>query len=562
MRAIKLVGVWMILAFLRLVPGLSAPVDGNINYQGRLLTAGAPATGIYDIQFSLCTALSGPATNAEVTILNVPVTNGEFSVALDFGPVFDGTAYWLELAVKTNGGANSFTTLVPRQPITATPYAQYAVKAGPSGSGHTLAGIGPTVGGGVENQSLGNYSTVGGGTQNWGVGDYSTVAGGSANRVMTNASFGTIAGGSGNKVLQPYATVSGGDRNCASGGYSVVGGGLQNTNSGLGAVIPGGVRNVASADYSFAAGRRAKAVHSGAFVWGDSTDADLASSAANQFLIRAGGGVGIGTRVPQSALDVAGVINSSLGFSVPGDLPGLGTILSRPGYSRTRVISSSWSGSTGDYIDIEVPGNDGAGNQLRITSRGNIGIGTSNPTYPLHVNGTVSAAFLRASANAVGTPILGNHAWVLYVENTAPAGAFNHAAVFVGDVRATSFTTSSDRNAKTDIATVDVREVLRKTVELDLKWWSFTNGVGVRHIGPMAQDFRAAFGTGGDDTAIATVDADGVALAAIQGLNQKLEEELAFREREIRKLGNRLEELEKQLRALAGLRAQVGKDAE
>jgi hypothetical protein len=68
--------------------------------------------------------------------------------------------------------------------------------------------------------------------------------------------------------------------------------------------VPGGYYNTASGNYSFAAGRRAKANHTGTFVWADSTNADFASTGANQFLIRAAGGVGIGTNSPDARLDV------------------------------------------------------------------------------------------------------------------------------------------------------------------------------------------------------------------------------------------------------------------
>ena len=57
------------------------------------------------------------------------------------------------------------------------------------------------------------------------------------------------------------------------------------------AVVPGGKANAATANYAFAAGRRAKAAHEGAFVWADSTDADFRSTVPKQFLIRAAGGV-------------------------------------------------------------------------------------------------------------------------------------------------------------------------------------------------------------------------------------------------------------------------------
>jgi hypothetical protein len=70
--------------------------------------------------------------------------------------------------------------------------------------------------------------------------------------------------------------------------------------------------------------------------------------------------------------------------------------------------------------------------------------------------------------------------------------------------------------------------VLAKVAALPISRWNFKELPGADHFGPMAQDFHAAFGLNGrDDRHIATVDADGVALAAIQGLNQKLDEKSA-----------------------------------
>jgi trimeric autotransporter adhesin len=60
-----------------------------------------------------------------------------------------------------------------------------------------------------------------------------------------------------------------------------------------------------------------------------------------------------------------------------------------------------------------------------------------------------------------------------------------------------------------------------------ITWSYIAQRRGVRHIGPMAQDFAAAFAVGENDTTINSIDADGVALAAIQGLNAKLERENA-----------------------------------
>jgi hypothetical protein len=81
------------------------------------------------------------------------------------------------------------------------------------------------------------------------------------------------------------------------------------------ATVPGGDSNLAGGQFSFAAGHYAKALHSGAFVWADSAYADFVSTAPNQFLIRASGGVGIGTTTPNAnaMLHVAGPVQIGSG---------------------------------------------------------------------------------------------------------------------------------------------------------------------------------------------------------------------------------------------------------
>src|SRR5262249_27589143 len=85
-----------------------------------------------------------------------------------------------------------------------------------------------------------------------------------------------------------------------------------------------------------------------------------------------------------------------------------------------------------------------------------------------------------------------------------------------------TFVSSSDRNAKENFRPLDSREVLSKVAALPLTRWNYKDDTGSEHIGPMAQDFYAAFKVGPDDKHIATIDEGGVALAAIQGLNEKL----------------------------------------
>jgi len=78
----------------------------------------------------------------------------------------------------------------------------------------------------------------------------------------------------------------------------------------------------------------------------------------------------------------------------------------------------------------------------------------------------------------------------------------------------------SDRNAKTDFAALDEDAILAKVASLPVGEWRYKSESGVRHVGPMAQDFYATFGVGDDDHHIASIDEDGVALAAIKALNR------------------------------------------
>lgn len=90
-----------------------------------------------------------------------------------------------------------------------------------------------------------------------------------------------------------------------------------------------------------------------------------------------------------------------------------------------------------------------------------------------------------------------------------------------------TWTNGSSRLFKEGFAAINPTEMLSKVVSLQISRWTYRNSAEGEHIGPMAEDFQAAFGTGSDNQHIATVDADGVALAAIQGLNAKLEAENA-----------------------------------
>jgi len=115
---------------------LSATVSAQttaFTYQGRLSDAGNPASASYDMQFKLFDTVevgTGTQQGATVTNPTVPMTNGIFTVSLDFGvEVFDGSARYLEICLRPAGSPDPYTVLAPRQPVTSTPYAIRSLSA-------------------------------------------------------------------------------------------------------------------------------------------------------------------------------------------------------------------------------------------------------------------------------------------------------------------------------------------------------------------------------------------------------------------------------------------------
>jgi hypothetical protein len=165
-----------------------------------------------------------------------------------------------------------------------------------------------TIGGGESNRlgGLCGWGTVGGGRLNTNYARGGTIGGGSGNYVGGDCDFGfgnvyaTIGGGSGNFIAQSFSSAGGGT---IAGGLfnwvltrvnsdtcAAIGGGCSNVVQGTFGTVPGGLNNAAT-NYAFAAGRRAKAIHVGSFVWADSQDADFSSSTSNQVSFRCLGGV-------------------------------------------------------------------------------------------------------------------------------------------------------------------------------------------------------------------------------------------------------------------------------
>lgn len=123
----------LVALLLFLLPSVAFPQGTEFRYEGQLSDGGSPANGSYQFEFTLWDSLSGGARAAVATLATpgaIPVSNGRFTVVLDFGPgAFTGATRWLELGVRTNNSVDPFTTVTPRQAIPTVPYAVFAMTA-------------------------------------------------------------------------------------------------------------------------------------------------------------------------------------------------------------------------------------------------------------------------------------------------------------------------------------------------------------------------------------------------------------------------------------------------
>ncbi|MDA8428742.1 MAG: tail fiber domain-containing protein [Geobacteraceae bacterium] len=258
--------------------------------QGNVTTgSNALVGGTFNTVNGINSVISGGSTNV-VTAPNATIAGGVLNTAGSGATVSGGSTN------NASGGSSSIG----------------------GGIGNTSSGSYSTIAGGQSNIASGSYSAIGGGTLNSAGGSDSIVSGGSSNNASGLGA--TVFGGTNNSANGWRSTITGGLYNTASGNTSIILGGDSNTASGPYSTVVGGTTNSATDWYSLAAGCSANAAHSGAFVWSDSQCATFSSTAPNQFLVKAAGGVGINKNNP-----VAGALDVSGNTLVSGNL-GIGTL--------------------------------------------------------------------------------------------------------------------------------------------------------------------------------------------------------------------------------------------
>lgn len=125
-------GLLALLVAVTQAPAASArtPEGTSFTYQGRLTESGTPASGSYDLSFVLFDAPTGGApVGPAVALEDVTVTEGLFTVVLDFGSVFGGEKRWLELGVRPGSATGPHTVILPRQEVTPSPSAMFSRSA-------------------------------------------------------------------------------------------------------------------------------------------------------------------------------------------------------------------------------------------------------------------------------------------------------------------------------------------------------------------------------------------------------------------------------------------------
>ena len=506
--------------FLLLLTLLSSPSIAQstaFNYQGRLTDNSVAANGIYEMRFTLHDAASdGNQIGSAVTLTSVQVTSGIFTVQLDFGNEFPGTGRWLEISVKKPADA-SLTVLSPRQEITSAPYAIRSLNAA-----------------NVEASSAGN-SVV-------------------------------------NAINDPSTNVVIGESRLPSN--------LVRIKPGLAQSAPAAgdtdaLINVAGSSTGFPSSFKFN--NDGAFAMTGSFDNNNNT-----------GGVpveGTGTRLvwhPRKAAFRAGLLNTnSTGIFDPTEIFSSGTQWDEANIGYYSVAMGENVRASGDFSVAF--GRNATASQLGAFAVGDYttasGAGSVAMGYHAHTNARAgsfvfadrsSVDILRAGVNhSANWRVSGgfriftssNLSTGVTIQSGASVSNWGQSNAVISSSTGAMLTTggvwqnASSRDLKDNFKAVDTRNILQKVLDLPIQTWNYkSEGTDFRHIGPVSQDFFNTFRLGTDEKSIGTVDADGVALAAIQGLNEKLEK----RTEELRKENEALkQQLNSQQAAVEALKRLV-----
>lgn len=453
-----------------------------MRYQGMLSDSGKPANGSFDLQLALYSTAQGDTPLASpVRFENVQVVNGQFQVELEAPAAARNADAWLQVAVRDGHTEGAYAVIDSREKVILEPQiAACWSTTGDTGSNPAVNFLGNT-----DNQTLVLSSPFG-----VRINQPGQLSGGTDLAVHARPTSGdadsdiNLITRSG-KVGAVYVRDGGGNLVLAAST-----GGTVELFSGLDSATQNDGRPVVAID-----GRlRSLAVGSGA------TDVS--------------GGIWLDDEVPQRSYLGRGNNNQNWSGVFSGNLwrfaahdDGLVTI---------NTTAETLTGA--DLVLAARPVAGDADSDLVFTTR----TGKNARIYLNDADGSFRMNALSLSAGSAYLT-MGNSAFL------SNGGVWTNA---------------SSRALKEGFAAVDPAAMLRQVLSLPISTWTYKSSAEGTHIGPMAEDFKAAFGLSGDGKTIATVDADGVALAAIQGLNAKLESENQALRAHLARIEARLEALQ------------------
>jgi trimeric autotransporter adhesin len=294
-----------------------------------------------------------------------------------------------------------------------------------------------------------------------------------------------------------YAFIGGGQTNVVAGEYGVLIGGLKNSAGASFSVVAGGQNNSASSDHSF--------IGSGSNNLITTARGSLPNGGSYAVIVGGSGNVIAATsRNGGEYASIGGGLNNTangIGATVPG-----GSYNAASGTDSFAAGTGSFAATRGSFV-----WSDDAAGATPLTS-------------------TVSNQFLARASGG----------FILYTDPTLTTGV-------VLSPGSGTWASLSDQASKTAIRPVDDTEILNRLTRLPITTWSYVSEPrSVRHMGPMAQDFYSAFGLGEDNLHITSIDEDGVALAAIKGLNERI----TRRSREIDALQQEVTQLASEVQAM------------
>jgi len=456
---------------------------------------------------------------------------------------------------------------------------EYAAIGG--GEHNTITATHATVSGGDGNQAMGDHVAIGGGEGNAATAAHAAVSGGKNN--IATAAFAAISGGQTNEAKGIHSGIGGGKSNKATGEYAAIGGGLLNTASSNAPTIGGGYKNSAAfycvvgggyentADFSYGTvggGHGNKASGEGSTVGGGmgnqaslgpSTVSGGSSNAALYHYATIGGGEGNLITATHATIS-GGYENKATGeYSVVG---GGFRNSSRGAYA---TVSGGWHNwATGGQGGAATIGggwsNEAEGSYATVPGgRENSAKGLGSFAAGQRAQADHEGAFVWSGAGPFET----TSSWGDYtftVDAHGGARFYSTAGISMGvqlSAGSGSWAAVSSRDTKENLKAVDAQELLDRLSGIEVSSWNYkAQDPSIRHVGPMADDFNALVqGLGGEgEDYINALDADGVALAAIQGLYHLVQEQDAH----ISVQQQRIDDLEARLATLEQAAAATG----